>query len=68
MGSFFYTFEKIAKELEWSEDKWTLLRVQVAYAALDVSDSREYDTVRKVVLAVYEVVPEAHLPRFWSLQ
>ncbi|XP_056140349.1 amyloid-beta A4 precursor protein-binding family B member 3-like [Lampris incognitus] len=67
VGSFFDAFEKIAKELEWPENRWTLLiqsvlegRAQGSYATLDASDSRDYDTVWKVVVAVYEVVPEAY--------
>lgn len=74
VGSFFEGFEKSAMELDWPEDKWTLLiqsvlegKAQEVYAALDASDSRDHDAVRKVVLAAYEDVSEAYRQMFRSL-
>lgn len=74
VGSFFDAFEKIAQDLDWPEDKWTLLiqsvlvgKAQETYAALDHVQSREYDVVKRAVLTAYEVVPKAYRQKFRSL-
>lgn len=55
--SFFEAFEKNVQDLDWPEDKWTLLiqsvlegKAQEAYVALDRVQSRDYEVVRKAVL------------------
>ena len=75
VGSFFDAFEKIAQDLDWPENRWTLLiqsvlegKAQEAYAALDRNQCREYDVVKSAVLTAYEVVPEAYRQRFRSLR
>ena len=68
-------FEKVARASNWPEDKWTLLvqfsvlqgKAQEAYAVLDADQSSDYRVIREVVLAAYEVVPEAYRQRFRSL-
>lgn len=61
-------------ELERPEGNWTLLiqsvlegKAQEASAALEREQSKDYDMVRKTVLAAYEVVPQAYRPKFRSL-
>lgn len=72
---FFDAFEKIARELEWPEDKWAILvqtsfvgKAQEAYATLDPVNSTDYTQVKQAVLLAYEVVPEFHRQRFRSLR
>lgn len=75
VGVFFEAFERIAEEMNWPREKWTLLiqgslegKAQEAYAALDATQCKDYDVVKKKVLAAYELVPEAYRQQFRSLK
>ena len=71
---YFNSFEKVAENLRWPRDKWTVLlqsvlkgstyRCQAVYTALSVSQSRDYETVKDTILKAYEVVPEAYRLKF----
>uniref|UniRef100_A0A1A8BAH2 CCHC-type domain-containing protein n=2 Tax=Nothobranchius furzeri TaxID=105023 RepID=A0A1A8BAH2_NOTFU len=64
---YFSAFERIATALNWPRDVWPLLlqcrftgKASEVVAALSVSDSNNYDTVKTAVLQAYELVPEAY--------
>ena len=72
---FFLSFEKIAKSLNWAQDKWPLLvqsvftgRALEVYAALDSTQSASYDVVKAAVLSAYEFSPEVYRQRFRNLK
>ena len=72
---FFEAFERIAEEMKWPQEKWTLLtqgslegKAQEAYAVLDSTQGKDYDVVKKNALAAYELVPEAYRQQFRSLK
>ena len=71
VDKFFTHFEKIAQTLEWPKKNWTLLlqsvfvgKAREIYSSLSVSQSQNYEYVKKVVLKAYELVPEAYRQRF----
>ena len=72
---FFLAFEKIAKRLEWPEDKWTTLiqckligKAQKEYIALPEEVSKDYKEVKSLILKAYELVPEAYRLKFRELR
>ena len=74
VDEFFVSFEKIASQLEWPEDKWAIMlsvvltgKGQVAYSTLSDDDSSNYQVLKKAVLREYELVPEAYRQKFRSL-
>jgi len=69
--NYFSHFEKTASKLEWPTEFWTLLlqtalrgKAREVYAALSLTDSGDYDLVKKTVLKAYELVPEAYRQKF----
>ena len=71
VDKYFQHFEKIASNLEWPIEAWpTLLqtvlkgKAQDTYASLSITDSANYDTVKRAILRSYEMVPEAYRQRF----
>ena len=71
VDSFFLQFEKIATQREWPSDKWSTIiqgayrgKARDVYAALSLSDSADYDIVKKEILKAYEWVPEKYRERF----
>ena len=73
--SYFGAFERIACALHWPTDVWAILlqcklsgKALEACAALSVSDSLNYDTLKGAILRAYELVPEAYRQRFRGLK
>ena len=71
----FQAFEKVAIFAGWPKDKWVLVlqaclqgKAQIAYAALSLDDSNDYDLVKAAVLRKYSLVPEAYRQKFRGLK
>ena len=71
VNKFFIAFEKVAAQLGWKRELWAVIaqsvfqgKAQVAYAALDSEDSKDYEIVKSAVLTAYELVPEAYRQKF----
>ena len=68
---YFVHFEKIAENLHWPTEHWTLLlqsvligKAREIYIQLGVEQSHNYETVKKLILKGYELVPEAYRQNF----
>ena len=66
VDKYFLHFEKVAENLKWPKEHWTLLlqsvitgKAREIYTQLTVEQSSSYDTVKKLILKAYELVPEA---------
>ena len=64
-------FEKVAENLNWPKEHWTLLLQRVLigkareiYTQLGVVQSHHYETVKELILKGYELVPEAYRQKF----
>ena len=64
-------FEKVAENLKWPKEHWTLLLKSVVigkareiYTQLSLEQSSNYDTVKELILKAYELVPEAYRQKF----
>ncbi|XP_072345448.1 uncharacterized protein [Scyliorhinus torazame] len=64
--AFFISFEKVAKQMKWSQDMWALLiqtklagRASEVFASLPEEVSGTYEEVKKSILSAYELVSEA---------
>ena len=64
-------FEKVAENLNWPKEHWTLLLQSVLigkapeiYTQLGVEQSYRYETVKELILKGYELVPEAYRQKF----
>ena len=71
VDKYFLHFEKIATNLEWPRDVWTLLLQSVLvgkaceiYSSMSVEESSQYDHVKTTILKAYELVPEAYRQYF----
>ena len=71
VGKFFRSFEKVANQLGWHRETWSVLvqsmfrgRAQLAYSSLNDEDSADYEKVKVAVLNAYEMVPEAYRLKF----
>ena len=68
VDKYFLHFEKVAKNLKWPKEHWTLLLQSVmigkAHTQLTVQQSSSYDTVQELILKAYELVPEADRQKF----
>ena len=72
---FFLSFEKVARSLNWPEDKWTTIiqcrfvgKAQKVYSALSDEISKNYNQVKEAILKAYELVPEAYREKFRGLK
>lgn len=68
---FFAMFENVATSLLWPKSKWTIMlqtvlkgKAQNSYASLSADQSSDYDTVKRVILNAYELVPEVYRLKF----
>ena len=68
---YFLHFEKVAENLKWLKEHWTLLlksvmigKAREIYTQLTVEQSSSYETVKKLILKAYELVPEAYRQNF----
>ena len=67
VDKYFLHFEKVAENLNWLKEHWTLLlqsviigKAREIYTQLTVEQSSSYDTVKELILKAYELVPEAY--------
>ena len=68
VDKYFLHFEKVAENLNWPKEHWTLLlqsvligKAREIYTQLGVEQSHHYETVKELILKGYELVPEARL-------
>ena len=66
VDKYFLHFEKVAENLNWPKEHWTLLlqsvligKAREIYTQLGVEQSHHYETVKELILKGYELVPEA---------
>ena len=71
VDKYFLHFEKVAKNLNWPKEHWTLLlqsvligKAREIYTQLGVEQSPHYETVKELILKGYELVPEAYGQKF----
>ena len=71
VDKYFLHFEKVAENLKWPKEHWTLLLQSVVigkareiYTQLSLEQSSDYDKVKEVILKAYELVPEAYRQKF----
>ena len=71
IDKYFLHFEKVAENLKWPKEHWTLLlqsviigKAREIYTQLTVEQSSSYDTVKELILKAYELVPEAYRQKF----
>ena len=71
VDKYFLHFEKVAENLNWPKEHWTLLlqsvligKAREIYIQLGVEQSHHYETVKELILKGYELVPEAHRQKF----
>ena len=72
---FFLHFEKLATNLDWPKDHWTILlqkaidgKAREIFAQLSVEQSQKYEYVKDVVLRGYQLNPEAYCQKFRNCQ
>ncbi|XP_071962573.1 uncharacterized protein [Antedon mediterranea] len=75
VDKFFLHFEKIAENLKWPKEHWTLLlqsvltgKAREIYTDLSFEQSSSYDVVKELILKGYELVPEAYRQQFRNKQ
>ena len=71
VDKYFLHFEKVAENLNWPKEHWTLLlqsvligKAREIYIQLGVEQSQHYETVKELILKGYELVPEAYRQKF----
>ena len=71
VDKYFLHFEKVAENLNWPKEHWTLLMQGVSigkareiYTQLAVEQSHHYETVKELILKGYELVPETYRQKF----
>ena len=71
VDKYFLHFEKVAENLNWPKEHWTLLLQSVLigkaheiYTQLGAEQSHHYETVKELILKGYELVPEAYRQKF----
>ena len=71
VDKYFLHFEKVAENLNWPKEHWTLLlqsvltgKAREIYTQLGVEQSHHYETVKELILKCYELVPEAYRQKY----
>ena len=71
VDKYFLHFEKVAENLNWPKEHWTLLlqsvligKAREIYTQLGVEQSHHYETVKEFILKGYELVPETYRQKF----
>ena len=71
VDKYFLHFEKVAENLKWPKEHWTLLLQSVVigkarkiYTQLSLEQSSDYDKVKELILKAYELVTEAYRQKF----
>ena len=66
-----YFLKKIAENLNWPKEQWTLLlqsvligKAREIYIQLGVEQSHHYENVKELILKGYELVPETYRQKF----
>ena len=66
VDKYFLHFEKVAENLNWPKEHWTLLlqsvligKARKIYTQLGVEQSHHNGTVKELILRGYELIPEA---------
>ena len=67
VDKYFLHFEKVAENLKWPKEHWTLLLQSVVigkareiYTQLSLEQSSDYDKVKELILKAYELAPGAY--------
>ena len=75
VDKYFLHFEKVAENLNWPIEHWTLLlqsvligKAREIYTQLGVEQSHHYETVKELILEGYELVPEAYRQKFRNVK
>ena len=73
VDKYFLHFEKVAENLKWPKENWTLLLQSVVIGKareictqLSLEQSSDYDKVKELILKAYGLVPEAYRQKFRS--
>ena len=73
IDKYFLHFEKIAENLKWPKESWTLLlqsvfvgKAREIYSSLSIEQCQSSDAVKKAFLKANELVPEAYRQKFRS--
>ena len=68
---YFLHFEKIAENLKWPKESWTILLQSVlvgkardVYTQLTLKQASRYEEVKQLIMKGYELVPEAYRQNF----
>uniref|UniRef100_UPI00358E1415 uncharacterized protein isoform X3 n=1 Tax=Myxine glutinosa TaxID=7769 RepID=UPI00358E1415 len=71
VAKLFPHFEKVARQLNWPEEAWTILvqsvlvgKAQDIYSALPMDQCADCEVLKKHILKAYELVPEAYRQKF----
>ena len=71
VDKYFLHFEKVAENLKWPKEHWTLLLQSVVigkareiYTQRSLEQNSDYDKVKELILKAYELVPEAYRQKF----
>ena len=71
VDKYFLHFEKVAENLNWPKEHWTLLlqsvligKTREIHTQLGVEQSHHYETVKELILKGYELAPEAYRQKF----
>ena len=71
VDSFFFSFERIARNLEWDRKYWSMVvqqkltgKAHAVVSALSDEDADDYEADKEAVLLAYESVPEAYRQKF----
>ena len=71
VDKYFLHFEKVAENLNWPKEHWTLLlqsvligKAREIYTQLGVEQSHHYEIVKKLIFKGYELVSEAYRQKF----
>ena len=71
VDAFFVGFEKVANNLKWPKESWSMLLQTVltgkaadVYSSLSDAQSSDFEILKKAILNAYELVPEAYRHKF----
>ena len=71
VDKYFLLFEKVAKNLNWPLDKYTILlqsalkgKASETYTALSPEQTSDYQFVKESILKAYQLIPEAYRQKF----